>query len=166
MAYRILIVEDHAVVRRMLKALVETHEGWEVCWEAENGVEAIAKAEQYQPDLIIMDMAMPVKDGISASREISSKAPAVPIVMHTLHYSPELELEAKKAGVRAVVRKAEGGDDLLNTIEKVLNKANGAGTEIRPGEGRSGDLSAAPPTQADEATATSEAPPQDLRKAR
>jgi DNA-binding NarL/FixJ family response regulator len=121
MPQRILIVDDHAIVRKMLKALVETHEGWQVCCEAENGLEAIAKVSEYNPDLIVMDMAMPVKDGISASRHISSIAPSVPIVMHTLHYSPELALEAKKAGVRAIVPKADSGDELLTTIEAVLS---------------------------------------------
>ena len=120
MPYRILIVDDHAIVRRMLKVLVETHAEWEVCAEAENGQEAVAKVKEYRPDVVIMDMAMPVKDGISASREISAAMPSVPILMHTLHYSPELELEAKKSGVRKVVPKAESGDGLLNAIAEVL----------------------------------------------
>lgn len=121
MPCHILIVDDHFIVRRMLKALLETHEGWQVCWEAENGDEAVARVSENKPDLIIMDVAMPVKDGIRASREISAMAPTVPIVMYTLHYSPQLELEAKKVGVRAVVLKAESGDELLKTIETVLN---------------------------------------------
>ena len=117
---RILIVDDHAIVRRMLKVLVETHSGWEVCAEAENGEEALAKIKQHKPDVVIMDMAMPVKDGLSASREISAAMPSVPIIMHTLHYSPELELEAKKAGVRKVIPKAESGDGLLDAIADLV----------------------------------------------
>lgn len=127
MPLRILIVDDHAIVRRMLRVLVETHSGWEVCAEAENGQEAIAELEECNPDVVIMDMAMPVKDGITASREISATAPNVPIIMHTLHYSPELELEAKKAGVRKVVAKAESGDALLNAISELLQEDSGAG---------------------------------------
>lgn len=122
MPWRILIVDDHAIVRRMLKVLVETHAGWEVCAEAENGQEALAKLEQYKPDLVIMDMAMPVKDGLTASREISAAMPSLPILMHTLHYSPELELEAKKSGVRKVVPKAESGDGLLDAIAELLEQ--------------------------------------------
>lgn len=122
MPWQILIVDDHAIVRRMLKVLVETHAGWEVCAEAENGQEALAKIEQHKPDLIIMDMAMPVKDGLTASREISAAMPNVPILMHTLHYSPELELEAKKSGVRKVVPKAESGDGLLQAIAELLEE--------------------------------------------
>jgi DNA-binding NarL/FixJ family response regulator len=107
----------------MLRLLIETHAGWEVCGEAENGLEAIAKATELKPDLVIMDLAMPVMDGIRASREISAAMPTVPILMHTLHYSPELELEAKKVGVRRVVAKAQSGEELLNAIEALLGEA-------------------------------------------
>jgi DNA-binding NarL/FixJ family response regulator len=124
MAHRILITDDHAVVRKMLKLLIETHPGWEVCGEAENGLEAIAKVRELKPDLIIMDLAMPLMDGIRASREISAEMPTVPILMHTLHHSSELELEAKKVGVRRVVAKAQAGEELLNAIEALLNEAS------------------------------------------
>src|ERR1700724_1717734 len=124
MTSRILIIDDHAVVRKMLKLLIETHPGWEVCGEAENGLEAIAKVRELKPDLIIMDLAMPLMDGIRASREISAEMPTVPILMHTLHHSSELELEAKKVGVRRVVAKAQAGEELLNAIEALLNAAS------------------------------------------
>jgi DNA-binding NarL/FixJ family response regulator len=123
MTFRILITDDHAVVRRMLKLLIETHSGWEVCGEAENGLEAIVKATELKPDLVIMDLAMPVMDGIRASREILAEMPTVPILMHTLHYSSELELEAKKVGVRRVVAKAQAGEELLNAIEALLDES-------------------------------------------
>ena len=140
MSARILIADDHAAVRQMLKLIVETHAGWQVCGEAENGVEAVAKAVALNPDLIIMDLAMPVMDGIRASREILAAAPSMPILMHTLHYSPELELEAKKVGIRRVVAKAEGGEKLLTALELVLNEnhrsANGsANVTLTPSQG-------------------------------
>jgi DNA-binding NarL/FixJ family response regulator len=122
MAARILIADDHVAVRKMLRLLVETHGGWEVCGEAENGQEAVAKAIELKPDLVLTDLAMPVMDGIRASREISAAMPTVPILMHTLHYSAALELEAKKAGVRRVVAKAERGDELFNAIGALLNE--------------------------------------------
>ena len=128
MSCRILIVDDHAVVRRMLRVLIETQPEWKVCGEAENGEEAVAKVLECRPDVVVMDMAMPVKDGISASREISAKAPTIPIVMHTLHYSSELEMEAKKAGVWAVVPKAEASDELLKAIEGLLKRARESAT--------------------------------------
>jgi DNA-binding NarL/FixJ family response regulator len=106
----------------MLRALVETHEGWEVCGEAENGRDAVTKAQELKPDLMIMDMAMPVMDGIRASRELSKAMPTVPILMHTLHYSAELEAEARKAGIRRVVAKVDSGEELLNAIEGLLTR--------------------------------------------
>lgn len=120
MSTRILIADDHVVIRKMLKALVETHEGWEVCGEAENGRDAVTKAQELKPDLMIMDMAMPVMDGIRASRELTKAMPTVPILMHTLHYSAELEAEARKAGIRRVVAKVDSGEELLNAIEGLL----------------------------------------------
>jgi DNA-binding NarL/FixJ family response regulator len=88
-----------------------------------------------------MDMAMPVKDGISASREIAAKMPTIPIVMHTLHYSTELELEAKKAGAWAVVPKAEASDELLKTIDEVLSasKAKANSSAVSHGEMNHGE---------------------------
>lgn len=127
MSTRILIADDHVVIRRMLRALVETHEGWEVCGEAANGRDAVTKALELKPDLMIMDMAMPVMDGIRASRELSKTMPAVPILMHTLHYSLELEVEAKKAGIRQVVAKVDSGEQLLNAIEALVNPSVGDG---------------------------------------
>ena len=125
----------------MLKVLVETHSGWEVCAEAENGEEALAKIKQHKPDVVIMDMAMPVKDGLSASREISAAMPSVPIIMHTLHYSPELELEAKKAGVRKVIPKAESGDGLLDAIAELVDGPRAPSPKRAKAAANSGEVS-------------------------
>ena len=119
-ASRLLIADDNATVRRMLRALLETHEGWQVCGEAENGLEAVAKAKQLQPDVIILDLAMPVMDGLRAAREISSALPGVPLLIHTLHNAPGVELEAKKAGARKIINKTENADELLHAIEEAL----------------------------------------------
>jgi DNA-binding NarL/FixJ family response regulator len=131
---RILIADDHAGVRKMLKLIVETQTGWEVCGEAENGQEAVDMASDLRPNLIIMDLAMPVMDGIRASRAISTAMPAVPILMHTLHYSAELELEAKKVGVRRVLAKAEGGDALIGAISALLDENAGMITALKAPE--------------------------------
>jgi DNA-binding NarL/FixJ family response regulator len=131
---RILIADDHAGVRKMLKLMVETQAGWEVCGEAENGQQAVDMASELRPDLIIMDLAMPVMDGIRASRAISTAMPAVPILMHTLHYSAELELEAKKVGVRRVLAKAEGGDALIGAISALLDETANTITVLKTPE--------------------------------
>jgi DNA-binding NarL/FixJ family response regulator len=122
-ASRLLIADDNGTVRRMLRALLETHEGWQVCGDAENGLEAVAKAKELQPDAIILDLAMPVMDGLRAAREISVALPGVPILIHTLHNTPGVDLEAKKAGARKVINKTEDAEELLRAIEEALDGA-------------------------------------------
>jgi DNA-binding NarL/FixJ family response regulator len=119
-ASRLLIADDNATVRRMLRALLETHEGWQVCGEAENGLEAVAKAKELRPDVIILDLAMPVMDGLRAAREIVAALPGVPLLIHTLHNAPGVELEVKKAGARKIINKTDNADELLKAIEEAL----------------------------------------------
>ena len=122
MPFRILIADDHRAVRTVLRALIESHKDWQVCGEAVNGFEAVAKAGELKPDLVILDLAMPIMDGVRAAREISNSAPTLPILMHTMYDgSSTLVLEAKKAGVARVVSKGEKGENLLIAIEDLLN---------------------------------------------
>jgi DNA-binding NarL/FixJ family response regulator len=118
--FRILIADDHAAMRGVLRALIESHVDWQVCGEAGDGFEAVAKAEELKPDLVILDLAMPIMDGVRAAREISNAAPDMPILMHTMYGSSIVELEAKKAGVSMVVNKGENGGKLLTVIEDLL----------------------------------------------
>ena len=106
MPIRLLIADDNAVVRTALHQLLERAGDWEVV-DAENGQEAIAKAQELAPNLIILDLVMPVMDGLAAAREISKLMPQTPLLMHTLHWSPQVEIEAQKVGVRKVVPKAD-----------------------------------------------------------
>jgi DNA-binding NarL/FixJ family response regulator len=140
LASRIFIADDHPTIRKVLRALIEGHAGWEVCGEAENGFEALSKVAELKPDLVIMDLAMPVMDGIRAAREISATMPGMPILMHTMHGSPAVNLEAKKAGVTVVVSKGESGENLIRAIEQSLKAglkstaaAVGLGAETAPG---------------------------------
>src|ERR1700682_2090407 len=102
---RILIADDQASMRRVLKALIETRPSWEACGEAENGYQAVQKATELQPDLIVLDLSMPVMAGLGAARAISRAMPTVPILIYTMYVSPELAVEAKKAGVQQIVDK-------------------------------------------------------------
>jgi DNA-binding NarL/FixJ family response regulator len=120
LAFRILIADDHPAIRRVLRALIESHTEWQVCGDAKNGADAVEKALELKPDLVILDLAMPIVDGIRAAREISSALPETPILMHTMHGSPAVNLEAKKAGVSKVVSKGESGNNLLNAIAELL----------------------------------------------
>ena len=137
MPFRILIADDHSAVRSVLRALIESHADWQVCGEAVNGFEAVVKTEELKPDLLVLDMAMPIMDGITAAREISKSSATLPILMHTMHSSPTLDLEAQKAGAAQVVNKCDSGDKLIIAIESLLNAARGgtvAGADIRVAE--------------------------------
>jgi DNA-binding NarL/FixJ family response regulator len=127
----------------MLRVLLETHEGWHVCGEAENGVEAVAKASELRPDVIILDLAMPVMDGLRATREISAALPGVPILIHTLHNAPGVELEAKKSGARRIINKTESADELLKAIEESLDGGNPQEIMQSPAASPSPDVKAA-----------------------
>lgn len=121
MPYRILIADDHSLVRKVLKATLENHSDWQVCGQATNGLEAVQKAAELHPDLIILDFAMPVMDGLGAARQILSASPSVPILIFTNYYFPSLVLEADLAGVRQVIDKGRAGNELLFAVEAMLN---------------------------------------------
>jgi DNA-binding NarL/FixJ family response regulator len=118
---RLLIADDHATARRLLRAMLETRAGWQVCGEAENGLEAVAKTAELKPDVIILDLAMPLMDGLHAAQRISATSPTVPILMYTTHNFEGLDLEAKKVGVLKVISKTASADALLMAIEEALN---------------------------------------------
>jgi DNA-binding NarL/FixJ family response regulator len=120
MATRILIADDHEMMRTMLRELINGHAGWQVCAEAKDGSEAVAQAKESHPDLIVMDLAMPVMDGMRAAREITKRDPDARVVMFTLHASPEVEEQAKRVGIQRVVSKARNGERLVTTIERIL----------------------------------------------
>jgi DNA-binding NarL/FixJ family response regulator len=93
---------------------------WQICGEANDGREVVAKAAELQPDLVVLDFKMPIANGIKAGSEISRSMPSVPIVMYTLYITPELEIAAKLAGIRQVIGKEDGGKYLLSAIESEL----------------------------------------------
>ena len=122
---RVLIVDDQEFTRKTLKALIESHPGWQICGEAENGHQAIRKASELQPDLIVLDLSMPLLDGLAAARAIAETMPAVPILIYTLYVTPELAVEARKAGVRLIVDKAGTREKLLNAMVSLLSTSAG-----------------------------------------
>ena len=117
---RILIADDRESMRTALKAMFVMRPHWEICGEAEDGREAVAKATELQPDMIVLDFRMPLSDGLQAASQISETMPATPIVMYTLYKTDELEVAAKLVGVRCVVAKEDGFRNLLNAIEAEL----------------------------------------------
>lgn len=117
---RILIAEDRASMRNTLRNLFTLYSKWDVCGEAIDGQQAVDAAVALKPDLVLLDYKMPNGDGIQAASEIKQKLPATPVVIFTLYKTSELESQARRVGVGAVVGKEEGVIKLLNTIEDQL----------------------------------------------
>jgi DNA-binding NarL/FixJ family response regulator len=115
----ILIVDDQPAMRKTLRKLFEREVGWEVCGEAQNGREAIKSALQLKPDLITLDLSMPVMNGMDAARELRRVLPSVPLVMVTLYNTPHLEEEAQRVGVDAVIEKSAPGA-LIACLSRLL----------------------------------------------
>lgn len=105
MPVKILISDDSPIFRHTLRNLLESVDHWEII-ETRDGGEAVVRAVETQPDVVILDLAMPVKDGLTAAREIGQALPNTPIVMCTMHSSPQMELEAQKVGARVTISKA------------------------------------------------------------
>lgn len=118
---RILLVDDHQLLRMGLRSLLDGR--YEVCGEAANGLEAVEKAQALRPDLILMDFAMPIMDGLDASRRIRSTDSNVKIVLFTMHDSADVHVNAKTAGVDAVLTKGCGPREMIAVLERLLNGA-------------------------------------------
>jgi DNA-binding NarL/FixJ family response regulator len=117
---RILIADDDPTIRMLLRRLLERQQDWQVCGEASNGVEAIEGVEQLAPDIVVMDLAMPVMNGLQAAPEIVKAHPKLPMLLISVQeVSRELASEARNAGYRGAVTKS-GGDEVLKGIEALL----------------------------------------------
>jgi DNA-binding NarL/FixJ family response regulator len=117
---RILVVDDNWVVRQQLRKLLELHRDWEVCGEAVDGRDAIEKTRALQPDLVLLDFAMPVMNGLQSAQEIARQFPATPILLFTMFLSNQLVNEARHSGIRGAVAKADVVRDLVPGIEALL----------------------------------------------
>lgn len=126
---RVLVVDDHAVIRRGVQGILRAYPEWELCGEAENGQEAIKLAETLKPEIIIMDVSMPVLNGLEATRIIHELLPNTKILLLTLHSSAELVRTAFRAGARGYVLKSDAEHELV----RALNVVVGDGTYVSPG---------------------------------
>jgi DNA-binding NarL/FixJ family response regulator len=118
---RILIADDHDLMRRGLKSLLEAHHGWTICAEAHTGREAVARAEELKPDIVILDITMPELNGVEAARRILKASPNTEILVLSVHYSDQLIRDILDAGVRGYIVKSDSDRDLVIAVEALSN---------------------------------------------
>jgi DNA-binding NarL/FixJ family response regulator len=121
MRTRILVVDDSPAIRHSLRSYIEAQTDWEICGEAENGKLAVEMAQTLSPDVVILDLSMPVMNGLDAAREIREIVPNVYILMYTLNVYPRLLEDARKVGIKNVLSKSRAaGSDVLDAIRSLL----------------------------------------------
>ena len=118
---RILIADDHEVVRQGVRAVLEGQAGWAVCGEASSGREAVAKAIALQPDIVVLDVSMPELNGFEATRQIRRTVPAKVLIL-TVHESDQVVTEALDAGAHGYVLKTDAGRTLVEAIRALLGQ--------------------------------------------
>lgn len=114
---RILIADDHELARRGIRALLESHPGWEVCGEAKDGRETVDLAASMKPDIVLLDIGMPNLNGLEAARQILNSSPEVAILILTMHDSDAVVREVLRAGARGYLLKSDAGRDLVAAVE-------------------------------------------------
>ena len=120
MAVRILIADDDSTIRNLLRRLLERNSDWQICGEAVNGVEAVEKTELFTPDLAILDLGMPIMNGINAAREIVKAHPQLPILLISVQeLSPQLADAARDAGFKGAVTKSRG-NEIVEAVEALI----------------------------------------------
>jgi two-component system, chemotaxis family, chemotaxis protein CheY len=120
MAKTVLIVDDSPYVRQALCDLFKREADFEVCGEAENGKEAIARAQELHPDLIVLDLSMPVMNGLDAARELKRLMPTVPLIMYSAFGDGFLEQQARLVGISELVSKSQPATILVSKARSLL----------------------------------------------
>jgi DNA-binding NarL/FixJ family response regulator len=143
MPLRILIADDHDLLRRGVRVLIESQSGWEVCGEAVTGREAVNKSEDLKPDVAILDISMPDLNGVDAAKQIRKTSPKTEVLILSMHYSDQLIREIVDAGARGFMMKSDSDRDLVIAVktlakhkpffdthatEVILSKSNATGS--------------------------------------
>ena len=118
---RILVADDHELVRAGLRAVLEGQSGWQVCDEAANGQEAVEKAKQLKPDVVILDLSMPGVNGVEATSQIHNAVPETEVLILSIHESEPVVRAALKAGARGYVLKSDVGRVLVDAVQTLLD---------------------------------------------
>jgi len=119
---RILIADDHEVARQGIRALLESHPGWEVCAEAKDGREAVELATNSKPDIALLDIGMPNLNGLDAARQILAMSPAIRILILTMHDAEQVVREVLAAGARGFVLKSDAARDLVAAVDALQHR--------------------------------------------
>jgi DNA-binding NarL/FixJ family response regulator len=119
---RILVADDHDLLRRGLKAILGARPGWEICGEAHTGREAVAMAGQLKPDIVVLDICMPELNGVEATRQIRKLSPRTEVLILSVHHSEHLIRDILEAGARGYVVKSDSDSDLVTAIESLANR--------------------------------------------
>ncbi len=119
-AARILIADDHEVVRHGLRRLLEAQPDWQVVAEASDGREAVAQARQLKPDVVVMDLSMPGLNGLDAALQILKEAPNIEVLVLTVHESEEVARRVLTAGARGYMLKSDAGRELVTAVQSLL----------------------------------------------
>jgi DNA-binding NarL/FixJ family response regulator len=114
---KILVGDDHEVVRKGVRALLETHPGWVVCAEVSNGREAVEQSLAHAPDVVVLDVGMPELNGLEAAREVRAAVPRAAVLILTVYDTEEIVHEVLTAGARGYVLKSDAGRDLVAAVE-------------------------------------------------
>jgi two-component system, NarL family, response regulator YdfI len=127
----VLIVDDNAIIRRMLRDSIEDNREWQVCGEAENGRIAVERVKELHPDIVILDLQMPVMNGLDAARQIAILAPSTVVVMFTTYCSQQLSKDAETVGIKTVLSKSD-----TRAIDRLLAAMRNACVPSKPRVGR------------------------------
>jgi len=114
---RIMIADDHDLVRRGLKMLLESHPGWKICAEAHSGREAVAMAEEFRPDIAIIDISMPELNGIEAARKVKKISPNTEMLILSMHHTDQLVREIIETGAKGYIIKSDSDRSLVAAVE-------------------------------------------------
>ena len=117
---RVLVADDHPVIRRMVRSVLQEHPNFEICGEAMDGAQAVEEAKKMKPDVVVLNVTMPVMNGFEAAREIKAILPQSAIVILSQKADLEFVEQAKKIGVRAYVAKSRAGEALVKAVEAAV----------------------------------------------
>jgi len=120
MALKILVADDHDVVRKGVLSILQSRPDWQVCYEASNGVEAVEGVKRFSPDITILDISMPEMDGIQAAFEIAHQNLNTRVLIFTMHYSKTLVQAVRKTGASGYVLKSNAAYELIRAIETLM----------------------------------------------